>query len=525
MMPLRITAINFAAIAALMFMHQVALGDDNDAAAKPTPYGVWTTVDANDSSKRMQVMRLKVYPQAAPVPALRHRLIPAPADRTDGNSALFYLKAMGFVEQTNARIALRKMERKWIDEATVEQQGSGDYPPHNWSDMSPDSLPIDQVKSYLELISFQEPLLYDAARRKNYSQDRAMERESNPIDYLLPEVQQMRELVRQQVVRLRYAVAEDRVDDAVEMVGQMLAMANHVGGDEFLVACLTGVSHEGIAIEQGLALSQHPNTPNLYWAIAACPQPMIDFSQAMESERQSFIRQFPLLKEVDQRVRPEGFWSDFSERMIPQWNKFATQWNAWNPRANLPENVDQFQLAWRIATQYESARQFLTDACGMQDEQLDRYPKTQVVFLAMVKYHAIAADESILPFYLSHESQQNWSNPSDSKRWRSELGWIAEASETTLLRGDQFVAAVTRGEQLLALWQIVEAIRMTASSNGGQPPTSLDDLVVPAPLDPVANKPFEYSVDGQTITVTGVRIRGTHYQLIIELAKSKQEEN
>ena len=524
MISFRMAAINFAATAVLMATHHTAAAND-EAAPPQSPYGIWTTVDANDSSKRMEVMRLKVYPQAAPVPALRHRLIPAPADRTDGNSAVFYLKAMGFVEQTNARIALRKMEQKWFDEVTVEQQGSGDYPPHNWDDMSPDSLPMDQVKSYLEIIAFQEPLLFDAARRTNYSQDRAMERESNPIDYLLPEVQQMRELVRQQVVRLRYAVAEDRVDDAVEMVGQMLAMANHIGGDEFLVACLTGVSIEGIAIEQGLALSQHPNTPNLYWAIAACPQPMVDFSKAMESERQSFIRQFPLLKEVDETVRPEGFWSDFSARMIPQWNKFATQWNVWNSGANLPENVDQFQLAWRIATQYESARQFLADAFGMQDEQLDRYPKTQVVFLAMVKYHAIAADEAILPFYLSHDTQQKWSNPSDRKRWRSDLGWIAEASETTLLRGDQFVAAVTRGEQLLALWQIVEAIRMTASTNGGQPPKSLDDLVVPAPLDPVANKPFEYTVDGQTITVTGVRIRGTHYQLIIELAKSKQEEN
>ena len=524
MIPLRITAINFVAIVALMLTHHTALGND-EAAPPQSPYGIWTTVNADESSKRMEVMRLKVYPQAAPVPALRHRLIPAPADRTDGNSALFYLKAMGFVEQVHVRIALSKLEKKWRDEATVEEQGSGNYPPYSWRDMSPDLLPLEQVKEYLDLISFQEPLLFDAARRINYSQDRAMEREPDPINYLLPEVQQMRELARQQTVRLRYAIAEDRINDAVEIVGQILAMANHIGDDEFIVSGLVGVAIEGIAIEQGLSLSQHPDAPNLYWAITVCPQPLVDFSNAMETERKRLILQFPLLKEVDEKVRPEGFWSDFTARMLPQWNKFAVQWNAWNHNANLPENVDQFQLAWRIATQYESARQFLAEACGMSAEQLDRYPKTQVVFLAMVKYHAIAADEAMIPFYLPYFTRAKWKESPNRKRWRSELGWIAETSETTLVPNDQFVAAVTRGEQQLALWRTVEAIRMTAAANSGQAPNTLDDLVVPAPLDPVANKPFDYSVEGQTITIAGARVSRVRYQLIIEIADLQKEKN
>ena len=53
-------------------------------------YGAWNTEkDADDPDRSMEVMRLKVSPKAAAYPALRHRLIPDPADRTDGNSAPF----------------------------------------------------------------------------------------------------------------------------------------------------------------------------------------------------------------------------------------------------------------------------------------------------------------------------------------------------------------------------------------------------------------------------------------------------
>ena len=123
-------------------------------------------------------MRLRVYPQAAPVPAFKHRLVPDPEDRVDGNSALFYLKAMGFFEQTLAREQLTKLERKWREQATEEDRDSVNYPPHSWSDADPSSLPMDQVREYLHLLSFQPEFLYDAARRTRFEHDRAIERES-----------------------------------------------------------------------------------------------------------------------------------------------------------------------------------------------------------------------------------------------------------------------------------------------------------------------------------------------------------
>ena len=530
----RIFITSVFAVAAMLLAPQIAIGqvvglagsNDKTTVKVPPAYGVWTTVEGDKPEERIEVMRLKVYPQAAPVPALRYRLVPDPAERTEGNAAPAYLKAMGFVEQTNARIALSKQQRKWYDEATTEQQADGDYPPENWRQMSPDKLPLKEVESYLQLIRFQEPMLYDAARRKNYSQDRAMEREPNPVGYLLPEVQQMRELARHQILRLRYAIAQNRIDDAVEIVGQMLAMANHIGQDEFMVSTLVGVAIQGMATTEGLALSQQSTAPNLYWAIAACPKPLIDVSNSLETERQFSVRQFPLLKEVDETVRSKEYWADFARRFVPLWNEYASTMNDWNQGESLPSNVDSFQLASKIAAQYEPARRFLSEACGISNVQLDAYPATQIVFLAMVKYHAIVMDEATISFYLPFSTQQKFPKLPVRKKWNSELGWMATSLEmVTLVASEQIVNAIARMKQWMALWKTVEALRMTAFANGGQPPTSLDDFIVPVPLDPITDKPFEYSIEGQTVTITGALIDRARYRLRIEIATQNKETN
>ena len=528
----RMIAVCLAVLAIILSSQDIAIGQivglrpsskGDDTTTAEIKYGVWVDADDPDSNRSMQVMRLKVYPQAAPIPALKHRLIPDPNDRTDGNSAMFYLKAMGFIEQSNAFKQLREMEQKWAQQARDSGNVTADYPPYSWRDLPPSELPLDEVEDYLMLIGFQKSLLYDAARRKNYSQDRAMQRESNPIAYLLPEVQAMRQLARQQSVRLRYAVAQHRIDDAVEILSQIMTMANHVGRDEFLVSCLVGVAIEGIAIKQGLMLSQQSDVPNLYWAITACPDPMIDLSNAIVTERNFLPRQFPALARVDETVRPDAYWADFVEEILPQWNTLTKQMNTWGDRS-LGSNVGKFQMAAYIASQYEGARKFLNEVSAIKSEQLDKYSATQTVFLAMVKYHAIVMDEATVGFYLPPWSTERPQAEAVQKRWRKELGWIADISEALVPATRQISSALTRTKQHLSLWQTVEAIRMTASGNDGKLPSSLDDFIVPAPLDPVSGRPFEYGADGQTATITGQRVSGLRWRLVVEIDEIKNGE-
>ena len=292
---------------------------------------------------------------------------------------------MGFFEQGNAREVLTKLERKWREEATDEDGNVGEHAPDTWADAAPESLPMEQVKEYLDLLQFQPEFLYDAARRTRFEHDRAIEREADPIGYLLPSIQQHRNLARVQNVRCRYAIAEGRINDAIEIVGQMMTMGRHLGSDEFMVTCLVGAAIHGIGLETGFELSQHPETPNLYWAIAACPTPAINLNRAFAFEREFLYLQIPMFKEVTEEVRLPGFWVSFTKRFVTEYNKFVEESNGWgNPKSN---KLDHFQLATSIAKDYPTAREFLKEFIGLSDTQLDKYPKAQVVFLALSLIH------------------------------------------------------------------------------------------------------------------------------------------
>ena len=514
------------------FLNSRAVAQESDA-TKSEPakkYGVWEVVK-DDSGKNNIRMHLRVHPAAAPRPAFKHRLIPAAKERVDGNSALFYLKAMGFFEQGNAREVLTKLERKWREEATDEDGNVGEHAPDTWADAAPESLPMEQVKEYLDLLQFQPEFLYDAARRTRFEHDRAIEREANPIGYLLPSIQQHRNLARVQNVRCRYAIAEGRINDAIEIVGQMMTMGRHLGSDEFMVTCLVGAAIHGIGLETGFELSQHPETPNLYWAIAACPTPAINLNRAFAYEREFLYLQIPVLKEVTEEVRSPDFWASFTKRFIKGYNNLIEVSDSWSDTEF--EKLDHFQLATSIAKDYPAAREFLKEFIGLSDTQLDKYPKAQVVFLATVNYYDFAHDEAMKQLVMPSSSRHRQGESELLATWRKRfVAPEAGSSKSLILFGDILVpasyvvlAAADRIDQQQNLWQTVEALRMTAAENGGVFPKSLEQLCVPAPLDPYTNRPFEYELDAGIAILRGARGSQLKYVIYLELANQNQQES
>ena len=505
---------------------QVAVGLTGASTEEPAPddrYGVWQTIKC-EHGNQIEEMRLRVYPQAAPRPAFRYRLVPAARERVDGNSALFYLKAMGFFEQSNAREQLTRLERKWREEAGED---AVDYPPHIWADMAPESLPMDQVKEYLDLLSFQPEFLYDAARRTRYEHDRAIEREPNPLGYLLPSIQQHRELARVQNVRCRFAIAEGRMDDAVEIVGQMMTLGRHVGQDEFLVCSLVGVAIHYIGVNTGFALSQQREAPNLYWAIAACSDPAIDLSQSFQFEREFLLWQMPMLRDVTEEVRTRGYWSDFTREFTVALDDCFQLGNF-----NFEDPIgkwDDLQTATAIARSYPAAREFLSKEVGLPDEQLNQYCRAQTVFLAIVKYYEYTQDELMKQFVVPYASRPKH----DDESWgaRFSLDGPYDFRKNLLALGELLLPAtgavldsVARVQQQQSLWQTVEALRMSAAENDGKFPPSLDELSVPAPLDPATNRPFEYELDEGVATLLAGKVGEVRYRIKLELANQNQTE-
>ena len=311
-----------------------------------------------------------------------------------------------------------------------------------------------------------------------------MDRESNPIGYLLPSIQQHRQLARVQNLRCRLAIAEGRIDDAVEIVGQIMALGCHLGSDEFLVSCLVGAACHRIGTTAGLVLSQQSDTPNLYWAIAASLDPAIDLSRAIANERKLLLMQLPIFEEVTEAVRPPQFWADFTRRFIDVRNDFANEVSSLYGRAPAGK-WDAFKTATVIAAEYPIARDFLSKVVGMSDEQLDQCAKAQVVFLAIVKYNEFTHDELLKQFVLPVASRPQNGKSDLLKQWRPSFSPSNDApSDTSLLTIggifdpaiQQVLAAAASVDQVQKLWQTVEALRLTAAGNSGKFPRVIGSI-------------------------------------------------
>jgi hypothetical protein len=380
---------------------------------------------------------------------------------------------------------------------------------------------VAEVKEFLQLTSFQIPMLAEASRRRYLDLDRQIRDVEHPILYLLPEVQSMREIARMQSLRCKVAIAEGEVHRAIEILGQQYALARHLGQDDFLVTNLVGLACAGIAWDDALYLVQHPDTPNLYWAIASLPRPLVDIRRSMSLERHLLYLQFKTLREVDERPRPIGYWQDFLDRLIPEFAGLESEFGLASS-TEAPETL-RAQLIAYIAAAYPAAKRYLVDLCGLPPEQVDAYPIAQVVFLAIVRYYDEARDDYFkwthLPYWQAEATTGQLSFEEMLRTSFDRAGLIAGPAQLLLPAVRAAQATVVRCEQALALIQTVEAIRMYGAQHSGRLPKTLDDLTVPAPLDPVNGEPFEYGYHTDHATLTGQPLPGLRYRLVLRFAK------
>ncbi len=489
--------------------------------AEPAKKAGWVKEKDKQTGIIVQTMEMTLHPAAEPRPALKYQLLPDEFDMLDGNSAIYYLKALGFLEQIAARNRLREFNEAALEHARREGKSEDEMPPYVWLSMAPQELPLDAVKSYLTFTSFQPPLLREAVRRRWFDLDRNLREVDDPFAYLLPEIQSMRELARWQSLRSKVAIAEGRIDDAVAILGQEYALARHLGLDEFLVSNLVGLACAGVAWDDALYLVQHPDAPNLYWAFASLPSPPVDVRYALAVERQLLCLQFKVLREVDETPRPAGYWQDFLDRLIPQFGYLATEFGI--PAAKEEPETARAMLVAYVAAAYPAAKRYLIEDLGLAREQVEAYPTAQVVFLAMVRYYEEARDDYFkwtrLPYWQAERKTQGRSFEDFVGVKPDRVGWSAAPTLMLLPAVLATRTAAARVEQQVALVQTVEAIRMYGASHDGKLPARLDDLPVPAPQDPFTGKPLDYQYHGDYAVLNGHPMPGLRYRLIVRFAQ------
>jgi len=480
--------------------------------------GDWIRSQDPANRAMIQTMELTLHPQPEPQPALQYRLIPDAFDRRDDNAAIYYLKAMGFLEQPRAYEAVKTFQQQ-AREAVQQSDHPDQTPvPYAWLETPPAQLPVDEVKQYLRLLEFQRPFHAEAARCSLFSVDRNIREVKDPIMYLLPEIQSMRELARTQSLRCRVAIREGNIEDAIAIIGQQFAFANHLGQDEIFVSNLIGAAISSIAWTDCLYLLQHADAPNLYWALAALPKPLVPTDLATSTEYNMLFLQVKTLLEVDETPRPTGYWQDLVRRMIPEIRALDE-----SPQKS-PEDpeMEHAAVVTLIAAAYPGAKQYLIETCGLDPDLVDSYPTAQTVLLAVRRYYERTRDEHFkwhhLPIWQILQSPDIVELDSRLQAERQHFGWITKPTELITPALNPIRISVTRPQQTIGMLQTIEAVRDYAADHG-QLPQSLADLRYPAPLDPFTGAAFTYENAADHAMLTSHPQSGLQYRLILRLAE------
>jgi hypothetical protein len=495
----------------------VSFGTQVNSALAQTDRG-WVVDKENPAyqNRHVRTKSLTLYPAPEPRPALKYRLLPSEYDQVDGNAATYYLRAMGFVEQRHALREVMKLEDKAIQVSRDQGIPFHELPPHSWQSMSPNELPLEDVKKYLQLTGFQNRDIAFAHQMKFLDFSRNVRNVDSPYSVLLPEVQQLRGLARTQSIRCRVAIAENRVDDAFAIIGQQFGMGNHLSQEPFFVSNLVGIGIAGICWEDILDLLQMENAPNYYWAFAALPKPLVPIRATLSFETKLVFQEFKALKEVNEIPQSAKYWSTFIDRILPQYNSdLLTQYQ--QRRA-----MSRMELVNMIAAGHPGAKQYLIESEGMDAELVESYPIAQVFFLAQRKFCEYAMDETAKSGYV--EFSQAISDPrirSIEQQWvenSAMLGWAAFPADALGPATTQIQTAMMRIESLVALAQTIEGIRMYAAENNSHLPQKLSELPYPAPNDPFTGQPFPYEVNDQVAVLTA-DVRTMVYRLELQIAK------
>jgi len=456
-------------------------------------------------------VQLIVHPAAPPYATLKYRLIPKGIELTPGNAAPHYFRA-----------AMVIGERPEYQSAIAAPDVGKNSKLENWLE-----LPLDQLRKNEEAQKFYNDcpsgnwdLIYLAARREQCEWDLPV-REFN-IATLMPELRKLRDLARLLAFKARIEISRGQFDDAIETLKTGLAMARHAAKAPTLVNALVGANITGLMLNQVRVMIQQPDCPNLYWALTALPQPIVDLTSGLEFEG-SFVYLFlPELRDVRTAVHTDVEWDKILLQVADKLLKV------------LPSVGDQKKdLGWYgmgalfAVTAYPKAKAQLQEA-GYSPSQIKEMSVSQAILTAEVETFDHLNNDIFKWFYT--DSVTALKGLADAERQLEEFGKseqeiipLASIMLSALKKSKSIEVETDRNVDAL---RIVEAIRLYAAKHNGQLPQQLSDIQeVPIPADPVTGQPFAYQLSGNRALLTspappdGTAAEGLRWEIRLATAK------
>jgi hypothetical protein len=428
---------------------------------------------AADDDVRSKPLTLHLPAPAAR--ALKYALLPELSDTTPGNAVVHY------------RLAIVNMKQ--------DAPPSRDWYPmfDRWLAAPLKDLPRKEMGEFLKQCetTFQE---VDAGARSEQC-DWGLTEELRKKGYatLLPDVQEMRAIAALLPVRIRFELAEGRLDKAVRAMQTGFAMARHVADAPTLISALVGLAISAIMIERLEEVLQQPEAPDFYWALTDLPRPFIDLRKPMQGERVGVYGSFPGAAEMAADLNAKPWTPEQVDKVVMVFKEFADQGN------DFQQVKEEAVILLRLAARHESAKKMLIDQ-GRPKELVDAMPHIQVGLLVALQQYDEQFDELLkwqsLPFW---EAQPGMMKAQERVKDLQNIkdGPAIPLAKAMLPAVMKVFGAQTRIDRRIAALRCVEAVRLHTAAQDGKFPSSLDEIKeVPVPTDPVDGKPFGYRVVG-----------------------------
>lgn len=446
-------------------------------------WGELTIVKDADGQQGLFVFKMTVDPAKEPVPALRHRLMLRERELKPGNAATLYLRAYpeGGIQQT-----WKTVRAKFGDEKV-----DGWYP----TETPLAQLPLDNVR---EATGYFDTLVKEHLRPASERLDcdwghRIITERRGPdiYSFLLSDMQAMREISRAVTLCTRVAIADRKYDEANDLLRINYRLGENVATSPLLISSLIGLAICGNANLELAELVAAPGSPNLYWAIAELPRPIVDMRTALRLELSMYANVIPVLDRPAEAQHTPEQWAELLASSIELFEALG------NGGPKLDQTQARLAVTGLSLLSYGDAKRRLIEG-GMSADEVEAMPVGQVIAIDAERQYRFYANELEKWYYVPYPVAKQHKDEVDKlfSQGKFEGGAGGALAQLLLPALASVRTAQARVERQINALQVVEAIRMHAAETG-RLPEALDKITaVPVPVNPMTGRPFEYRLDG-----------------------------
>lgn len=453
------------------------LAQDVRAQVQSGPEGANRWKQANDDTSVL-LRQMTITPAEETRPALKYSLRWPAQDSRRGNAVSLYYRAFALMNAIPSE-QLRKADK--LLERSYEELVAADT--------------AALLQSFEPVIA----TIRDAVAREECRWEWFLDElpGDEKLNFAMPELSSARVIARLLDLRAQWQIGSGDLAGALDSIQLNYEMAQDIAQESTLVGSLVAIAITSVASDDVARFIATPGAPNLYWALAELPRPVIDIRESLRKDLalQASIFGFDDADSILERTEEQ--WRLHYQQVTERIQKISGTPNG---------NTRNDSLLWLVTIGYPRAKRNLVER-GLDRSVVEAMPVGEVVarFQVLVNQEAIedVAKLTFLPF----DQAQRPLDVVEQKIAETTFQLHGPSSEILpigrLLMPAMNAArnAETRCTAELNALQTVEAIRMhVAHSQGHLPETLADIQVVPVPRNPFTNGTFEYQLkDGVAI--------------------------